>query len=113
LDHSYLVGKLTTSKIAFRVFRSLLILILLGAFLAFSSSGAGLGKRTRKPLGAHLEKIFDRNKGEHGRFECSDQITYRLYGFLRWKIQNHQILASIASSLLSFIYSLLRSKRQE
>jgi hypothetical protein len=30
---------------------------LLGAFLAFSSLGAGSGKRTQKPLGAHQEKI--------------------------------------------------------
>jgi hypothetical protein len=38
-------------------FWSLLILFLLGAFLAFSSLGAGSGKRTQKPLGAHQEKI--------------------------------------------------------
>jgi hypothetical protein len=39
-------------------FRSLFNLILLGAFLAFSSLGAaGSGKRTRKPLGAHQERI--------------------------------------------------------
>jgi hypothetical protein len=30
---------------------------LLGAFLAFSSFSAGLGKRRRKPLGAHQERI--------------------------------------------------------
>jgi hypothetical protein len=34
-------------------FRVSFILILLGVFLAFSSLGAGLIKRTRKPLGAH------------------------------------------------------------
>ncbi len=34
------------------------LLILLGAFLAFSSLGAGLGKRTQKALGAHQEKIL-------------------------------------------------------
>jgi hypothetical protein len=39
-------------------FRSLFNLILLGAFLAFSSLGAGSGKRTRKPLGAHQERIL-------------------------------------------------------
>jgi hypothetical protein len=39
-------------------FRVSLILILLGAFLVFSSLGAGLGKRTQKPLGAHQEKIL-------------------------------------------------------
>jgi hypothetical protein len=31
---------------------------LLSAFLAFRSLGAGLSKRTRKPLGAHQEKIL-------------------------------------------------------
>jgi hypothetical protein len=41
-------------------FRVSLILILLdGAFLVFSSLGAGLGKRTGKPLiGAHQGKIL-------------------------------------------------------
>jgi hypothetical protein len=34
-------------------FSSLLLLILLGAFLVFSSLGAGSDKRTRTPLGAH------------------------------------------------------------
>jgi hypothetical protein len=34
----------------FCVLGFLLILILLGAFLAFNSLGAGSGKRTRKPL---------------------------------------------------------------
>ncbi len=38
------------------------ILILLGIFLALSSLGAGSGKRTQKPLGAHQEsgEDFDR-----------------------------------------------------
>jgi hypothetical protein len=43
--------------VIFCVLGSLLILILLGAFLAFSFFGAGSGKGTRKPLGAHQEKI--------------------------------------------------------
>ncbi len=38
-------------------FRKSFNLILFGAFLAFSSLGAGSGKRTRKRLGAHQEKI--------------------------------------------------------
>ncbi len=42
----------------FSRFRVSLILILLGAFLVFSSLGAGSGKRTRKPLGGHQEKIL-------------------------------------------------------
>jgi hypothetical protein len=39
----------------FSRFRESLVLISLGAFLAFSSLGAGSSKRTRKPLGAHQE----------------------------------------------------------
>ncbi len=53
----------------FRVLGSLLNLILLGAFLAFSSLGAGSGKRMQKPLGAHQEKISIVNEREHG---CCD-----------------------------------------
>jgi hypothetical protein len=45
-----------------------------------------LGKRTQKPLGAHQEKDFDRNQGKHGCFNCTDQITNRLWRFLRWEI---------------------------
>jgi hypothetical protein len=73
----------------------------------------------RKNRLVHIRKDFDRNEGEHGRFDCTDQITNRLYGFLRWKIRRHQILASMhhfvvyVISLLSFLYSLLCSKKQE
>jgi hypothetical protein len=63
---------------------------------------------------------FDRNEGEHGRFDCTDQITNRLYCFLRWKFQHNEILYinRIISSFASFhsyllFYSLLRSKKQE
>jgi hypothetical protein len=38
-------------------FRSILILILLGVFLAFSSLGAGSNKRTRTPLDAHQRRF--------------------------------------------------------
>jgi hypothetical protein len=41
----------------FRVLGSLLLLILLGAFLAFSSLGAGSNERTRTPLGAHQQRF--------------------------------------------------------
>jgi hypothetical protein len=44
-------------------------LILLGAFLALSSVGAGSGKRTRKPLGAHQENFSIANEREYG---CCD-----------------------------------------
>jgi hypothetical protein len=43
--------------IYFLRFRKSLILILIGAFLAFSSLGAGSGKWTQKPLGAHQENL--------------------------------------------------------
>jgi hypothetical protein len=42
----------------FPCFRISLILILLGAFLAFSSLDAGSGKQMQKPLGAHQERIL-------------------------------------------------------
>jgi hypothetical protein len=44
-------------------------LILLGAFLAFSSLGAGSDKRMRKPLGAHQENFSIANEREH---RCCD-----------------------------------------
>jgi hypothetical protein len=47
----------------FRVLRFFYFNFIFGAFLAFSSSGAGLGKRMRKPLGAHQEKILIAMKG--------------------------------------------------
>jgi hypothetical protein len=50
-------------------FRSLLLLILLGVFLAYSSLGAGSNERTRTPLVAHQKRISFANKGEHG---CCD-----------------------------------------
>ncbi len=50
----------------FSRFRSLLILILFGAFSPFSFLGAGSDERTRTPLGAHQKRILFANKGEHG-----------------------------------------------
>jgi hypothetical protein len=44
---------LTLLNLNFGVFRNLFNLNLLGVFLAFSSLGAGSGKRTQKPFGAH------------------------------------------------------------
>jgi hypothetical protein len=44
-------------KTCFSRFSSLLLLILLGAFLAFSSLGAGSDERTRTPLGAHQRRF--------------------------------------------------------
>jgi hypothetical protein len=41
----------------FSRFRVSFNLILLGAFLAFTSLGAGSGKQTQKPLGAHQKRI--------------------------------------------------------
>jgi hypothetical protein len=95
-------------------------LILLGAFLVFSSLGAGLGKRTQKPLGAHQEKISIAIKeNTAGRFDYTDQITNRLYCFLRWKIQHqldlctsmHHLIRVV--SLLSFVNSLYFAPRNK
>jgi hypothetical protein len=47
----------------FRVLGSLLILILLGAFLPFSSLGGGSGEQMQTPLGAHQKRILFANKG--------------------------------------------------
>jgi hypothetical protein len=56
-------------------FRFLLILIYFVAFLAFSSLGAGLDKRTQKPLGAHQEKISIAMK-ENTAVAIYNQITF-------------------------------------
>jgi hypothetical protein len=47
--------KMKKKKIEFKIYASRfrISLILLGAFYAFRSLGAGSSKRTRKPLGAH------------------------------------------------------------
>jgi hypothetical protein len=46
-------------NLEYHTFRVLgFLLYLLGALLAFNSLGAGLGKRTQKPLGAHQERIL-------------------------------------------------------
>jgi hypothetical protein len=55
-------------------FSSLFTLILLVAFLAFSSLGAGLDKRAQKPLGAHQERISIANEREQGC--CNLQPNY-------------------------------------
>jgi hypothetical protein len=47
--------KKNSQLLRFRVF---FFFNLLGAFLAFSSLGAGSSKQTRKSLGAHQEKIL-------------------------------------------------------
>jgi hypothetical protein len=58
--------------------------------------GAGSGKRTQNPLGAHQQRVLI-DKGEHGRFDSTDRIRNHLYRFLCWKIQHHQILYINAS----------------
>jgi hypothetical protein len=55
-------------------FRVSFNLILLVAFLALSSLGAGSGKRTRKPLRAHQENFLIANEKEHGC--CDLQLNY-------------------------------------
>jgi hypothetical protein len=59
-------------------FRVLLFLFLFWCLSRFSSLGAGLGKRTQKPLGAHQERVFDRYEREHSSFAIYNQITNRL-----------------------------------
>jgi hypothetical protein len=68
----------------FRVRYILTFYFTFGAFLAFSSLGAGSGKRTQKPLGAHQDRFFDRNEGEHGCIVLQTKLR-TVYCFLRWK----------------------------
>ncbi len=58
----------------FRVLGFLFNLLLLGAFLVFSSLGAGSGKRTRKPPCAHQENFLIANERVHGCFNL--QLNY-------------------------------------
>ncbi len=71
-----------------------------GAFLAFSSLGAGLGKLTQKPLGAHQERILFAMK------ENTAVLIYRTNyePFMRRKIWHHETryINRIDSSFTSF-----------
>jgi hypothetical protein len=58
----------------FSRFRSLLILILLGAFLAFSSLGAGLGKRKNRLV--HIRRTFRSQMKENTAVAIYNQITF-------------------------------------
>jgi hypothetical protein len=42
--------------------------------------GAGSGKRTRKPFGAHQLRFGDRSEREHGCLHFTDQITFPVLG---------------------------------
>jgi hypothetical protein len=61
----------------FRVLVVFLLLILLGAFLAFSSSGAGSDERTRTPLGAHQSVWLSQVK-ENTAFDRTD-LRFLIY----------------------------------
>jgi hypothetical protein len=99
--------------------RSLFNLISLGAFLAFSSLGAGSGKRMRKPLGAHQEKILIAIKENTAVLIVQTKLR-TVYGvsclgkfnITRFLQQSHHSIICVVS-LLSFINSLLCSKKQE
>ncbi len=96
-------------------FRVLLFHFTFSAFLPFSFLGAGLGKRTEKPLGAHQQRIFDRiNEREYGCFV----IYIRILCFLYWKfdiIRSLYINCIVSSftSLLLFVSFFLCSTRQK
>jgi hypothetical protein len=90
------------------------LLILISAFLAFSSLGAGSGKQTRKLLGANQETFLIAMK-ENTAVAIYNQITFPVLEIrhqLDLFTSMHHFINCVVS-LLSFICSLLRSKKQE
>ncbi len=91
-------------------------LILLGAFLAFSSLGAGSGKQTRKPLGAHQERILIANMKENTAVAIYNRITFLVLE-IRHQLDPftsmHQFIICVVS-LLSFVlrFTLLHETRR-
>jgi hypothetical protein len=85
-------------------------LILLSAFLAFSSLGAGSGKWTRKPLGAHQERISIAMK-ENTAVVIYNQITFPVLEM----ISLHQCIISSFASFRTYrsltCYFALRNKK--
>jgi hypothetical protein len=99
-------------------FRSLFNLILLGASLAFSSLGAGSGKRMQKPLGAHQERISIAIKENTAVsiVQTELQTVYSVscmgkVNIIRFFTSMHRFIRVV--SLLSFVNLLLCSKEQE
>jgi hypothetical protein len=95
----------------FRVLGFLLILIFSVPFLLSSSLGAGLDKRTQKPLGAHQERTSIAMK--ENRAVCDLQPNYvscigNLTSLDHFTSMHPFIIRVV--SLLSFISSLLCSK---
>jgi hypothetical protein len=88
-------------------------LILLGVFLAFSSLGAGLGKRTQKPLGAHQQRILMANEREHGCCDLQPNYVSCIGNSTSLDLftSMHHFIVRVVS-LLSFISSLLCSTNQ-
>jgi hypothetical protein len=73
---------------------------LIGAFLAFSSLGAGSGKRTQKPLGAHQEKISIAMKENTVVLIFTGQITNCLCVSCVGKFDIIRLFTSIASFII-------------
>jgi hypothetical protein len=87
----------------------------LGAFLAFSSFGAGSGKRTQKAFGAHQEKIFIAVKENMAIRDFQRNYVSYIWKFniVRSLYINALFFIISAVSLLSFFNSLLHSEKQE
>jgi hypothetical protein len=88
-------------------------------FLLFSSLGAGLGKRTQKPLDAHQEKILIAMKENAAVaiVQTKLQTIYSLscvgkFDIIRFFTSMHRFIICVIS-LLSFINSLRVSKKQK
>jgi hypothetical protein len=91
-----------------------LILINFNAFLAFCFLGAGLDKRTRKPLGAHQQSFDDHSEREHGCLRFTDGITFWIFDIMRLFTSTASFLIiTLHASLLSLTARLLCSVRQE
>jgi hypothetical protein len=80
----------------FSRFRVLLFQFYFVPFSLSSSLGAGLGKLTQKPLGAHQEIILIAMKENTAFFLLQTELQ-TVHCFLRWKIRHHKTLTSITS----------------
>jgi hypothetical protein len=89
-----------------------------GAFLAFSFLGAGSGKRAQKPLGAHQERILIPMKENTAALICRPNyepfiVSYiGKFNIIRLLHLLHHFIARVVS-LLSFVHSVLCSKKEE
>ncbi len=112
------VTKISDSKIMlflhFTSFFSWVSLILVYSvpFLLSSSLGAGSGKWTRKPLGAHQEKFDGCNRREHGCLRFRDQSTFPVLEICHHEnlyidciVSSFALFVTLFASLLSFVSS--------